>query len=342
MLSNLYHWFWKDENWLPAGYTWTDIEDGQYGYMDQRWDGGRVDTASGSWISDYSSLPASFHRTVGVFLSRVMGVRDHLRLKPDPNPILESFFQTQSQNPKEAQLSHLASQCGLSVRQTQHWFRRRRNQAQPNLTKKFCESSWRLFFYFSSSFGIFLAIYNDTMEQIIHHFIVIILLFISYCGNLLSFGGVTLLLHDVTDILLEASKMFLYAQWKHACEILFYIFAVMFIVNRLILFPTKIIYVFFYHFTWKPFFAYIFTFVLLIILQGLHVFWTYLVLQRIYLRIIYKEVCTKMTLVLASDPSILASQGHVNSKSNPREIGLAPPEATEIENKPCSTPHSYL
>ncbi|XP_056676935.1 ceramide synthase 4-like [Monodelphis domestica] len=164
---------------------------------------------------------------------------------------------------------------------------------------------------------------KDTMEQIIHHFIVIILLFISYCGNLLSFGGVTLLLHDVTDILLEASKMFLYAQWKHACEILFYIFAVMFIVNRLILFPTKIIYVFFYHFTWKPFFAYIFTFVLLIILQGLHVFWTYLVLQRIYLRIIYKEksdVRSDLEEQDTSDEQLEKTEKQMNQRLQANEV----------------------
>uniref|UniRef100_A0A5F8GHY6 Homeobox domain-containing protein n=1 Tax=Monodelphis domestica TaxID=13616 RepID=A0A5F8GHY6_MONDO len=247
MLSNLYHWFWKDENWLPAGYTWTDIEDANgVTYPHPKDLLATIPLAFMLVIVRYS-----FERTVGVLLSRVMGVRDHLRLKPDPNPILESFFQTQSQNPKEAQLSHLASQCHLSVRQTQRWFRRRRNQARPNLTKKFCESSWRLFFYFSSSFGIFLAIYNplktglyfcyllemsfyqsllltlpfdvkrkDTMEQIIHHFIVIILLFISYCGNLLSFGGVTLLLHDITDILLEVSHSLFSCQGAFRCHIL--------------------------------------------------------------------------------------------------------------------------
>ncbi|XP_044541307.1 ceramide synthase 4-like [Gracilinanus agilis] len=333
MLSNLYQWFWKDEHWLPSGYTWTDIED--------------VSGVTYPHPKDLlATLPLafilvivrySFERTIGVLLSRVMGVRDYLRLKPGPNPILESFFQTQSWNPKEAQLSRLASQCDLSVRQTQRWFRRRRNQERPNLTKKFCESSWRLFFYLSSSFGIFLTIYDekwfgdpktcfdrfpkqplktglycwyllemsfylsllltlpfdvkrkDTMAQVIHHFVAIILMFLSYCCNLLPFGALTLLLHDTTDILLEASKMLLYAHWKHACEIVFAIFAVMFIVTRLILFPTKIIYVSFYYFTWNLYFGYIFSLFLLTILQGLHVFWSYFILHISYLRIIYNK-----------------------------------------------------
>ncbi|XP_043834392.1 ceramide synthase 4-like [Dromiciops gliroides] len=327
MLANLYQWFWKDEYWLPPGYTWADMEDSNGVTYPHPKD--LLATIPLAFI--FVIIRYGFERNIAICLSKVMGVRDHPRLKAAPNPILESFFQTQSWNPQEDQLSHLASQCGLSVRETQRWFRQRRNQERPNLTKKFCESSWRFFFYFSSLFGGILTIYNetwfwestkcfegypkqplktgiycwylleisfyhsllltlpfdvkrkDTKEQVIHHFIVIALLFLSYCYNFMYFGTLILLLHDITDILLEACKMLHYAQWKLTCDILFIIFAVLFIVNRLILFPSKIIGMIFYsRDLLKPFFGFYLTIALLLVLQGLHVFWSYCILRLVY------------------------------------------------------------
>ncbi|XP_074061119.1 ceramide synthase 4-like isoform X1 [Macrotis lagotis] len=328
MLTSLYEWFWKDEYWFPPGYSWADTEDS--------------DGVTYPHPRDLlTSIPLAlvlmvirfgFERVIAMPLSRALGVRDRLRVKAAPNPILENFFQTHDKNPKEAQLNQLASQSGLSVRQAQRWFRRRRNQDRPLLSKKFCEACWRFLFYFSSSFGGFLVLYNETWlwepktcwdkypfqplqpamywwyllelgfylsllltlpfdikrkdlkEQVIHHFVTVILIGFSYSANLLRIGTLVLLLHDVSDFLMEACKMFNYAQWRHLCDTLFVIFALVFIVSRLILFPTKILYTTYYDtmVTFKPFFGYYFFNVLLMVLQVLHVFWSGLILRMVY------------------------------------------------------------
>ncbi|XP_068955768.1 ceramide synthase 4-like isoform X2 [Petaurus breviceps papuanus] len=261
-----------------------------------------------------------------------MGVRDGRRIKASHNPVLESFFHNQSQNPKEDQLSHLATRCNLSLRQVQRWFRHRRNQERPLLSMKFSEACWKFIVYFSCFFGGLLTVYNepwfwkpelcwegfpkqvlkpaiywwyllefaiylsllitlsfdvkrkDFKQQVIHHFSAIILIFFSYCSNYIRIGTLVMLIHDVSDIFLEAGKMASYAQWKNSSEIIFVIFTVVFLVSRLILFPCKVLHSTYYSSmdNHKPFFGYYFSNTLLMILQALNVFWSLLILHMFY------------------------------------------------------------
>ncbi|XP_043833786.1 ceramide synthase 4-like [Dromiciops gliroides] len=328
MLATLYESFWKSEYWIPPGYTWADLEDS--------------DGITYPHPKDLlAAIPLTFvliviryatERIIGLNLSKALGIHDPLRIKATPNPILESFFRTQNKNPKKDELNQLASQCSLSVRQVQRWFRRRRNQERPLMSKKFSEACWKFLFYSTSFFDGLLIFYNETWfgqpetvwngypkkplqpaiywwyllelsfylsllltlsldvkrkdfkEQVIHHFVTITLILFSYSANFVHIGALVLLLHDVSDIFMEACKMLIYAQWRQARDIMFILFALVFFVSRLILFPIKVLYTTYYTFltNYQVFFGYYFANALLMVLQGLNAFWFFLILRMFY------------------------------------------------------------
>ncbi|KAM4556815.1 ceramide synthase 2-like isoform 1-T1 [Fundulus diaphanus] len=125
---------------------------------------------------------------------------------------------------------------------------------------------------------------KDFKEQVIHHLATIFLLSFSYCANYIRIGTLVMLLHDSSDILLESAKMFNYgAGWRKTCDSLFVVFAVVFLVTRLVIFPSRII-----HTTlllsmevFEPFAGYYFFNVLLMVLQALHIFWAGLIIRMV-------------------------------------------------------------
>lgn len=86
-------------------------------------------------------------------------------------------------------------------------------------------------------------------------------------------------------IFLQSAKMFNYGTgWRKTCDTLFVVFAVVFLVTRLVIFPSKIL-----HTTlvlsmeaFEPFAGYYFFNVLLMVLQALHIFWAGLILRMVY------------------------------------------------------------
>ncbi|XP_048845039.1 ceramide synthase 2-like [Brienomyrus brachyistius] len=140
-------------------------------------------------------------------------------------------------------------------------------------------------FYWSLLFCVSVDIKRkDFKEQIIHHVAAIVLLGFSYCSNYVRIGTLVMLVHDSSDFLLESAKMFNYAGWRRTCDFLFVLFTVAFLVTRLVVFPSKII-----HTTlilsmdqFQPFFGFYFFNGLLLVLQGLHIFWAWLILRMVY------------------------------------------------------------
>lgn len=273
-----------------------------------------------------------FERFVALPLSRWMGIKDQIRRQMTPNPVLEKYFLRMGRRPVETQMVLLAAQCGLTLRQTQRWFRRRRNQQRPCLSKKFCEASWRFVFYQCSFVGgisvlyhepwlwtvslcwedypqqtLNLALYwwylvelgfyisllitlpfdikrKDFKEQVVHHFVALGLIAFSYSSNLLRIGSVVLIVHDSSDYLLEACKMFNYTHFRRVSNTLFIIFSLVFFYTRLIYFPTQVIYSTLFDSIKDsgPFFGYYYFNILLLILLILNVYWFCLITRMIF------------------------------------------------------------
>ncbi|XP_077955186.1 ceramide synthase 2 isoform X2 [Gasterosteus aculeatus] len=289
---------WRQEYWLPPGVTWRDVE--------QLADSDRprphdlliaLPLALG-----FVALRYVFESFFAPPMGRCLGVKNRLQVTAAPHPRLESFYTRRSRQPTQSEIVTLMSLCGKTQRQIETWFRLRRNQDRPPLTKKFAEAAWRFFFYLTAFVAGLACLIDspwfwdrrecwsqypvqDFKEQVIHHLATIFLLSFSYCANYIRIGTLVMLLHDSSDILLESAKMFNYGTgWRKTCDTLFVVFAVAFLVTRLVIFPSKIL-----HTTlvlsieeFQPFFGYYLFNVLLMVLQALHIFWAGLIIRMVY------------------------------------------------------------
>ncbi|XP_068109372.1 ceramide synthase 2 isoform X2 [Hyperolius riggenbachi] len=137
-------------------------------------------------------------------------------------------------------------------------------------------------FYWSLLFRVAFDVKRkDFKEQIVHHVATIVLISFSWCANYIRVGTLVLVIHDASDFFLESAKMFNYAGWQETCNNIFVVFAVVFIVTRIIIFPFWIL-----HCTWvypcevyPPFFGYYFFNGMLWVLQCLHIFWAYTIVR---------------------------------------------------------------
>ncbi|XP_032392464.1 ceramide synthase 2 isoform X2 [Etheostoma spectabile] len=310
MFDTLYEWFWWERIWLPVNLTWADLEDRE----------GRV-YAKASHL--YVTVPYSFafllirylfERWIATPIAVSVGIKQRVHLKAGDNPILEHYYITQCRNPAQKDIDGLSKKSSLSVRQVERWFRRRRSQDLPGVLKKFREASWRFVFYLLAFIGGIVALYDsmlesqywyyileisfygslllsvafdvkrkDFKEQIIHHLATLVLLSFSWCVNYIRIGTLVMVVHDASDVLLESAKLTNYAKWEKTCQSLFVLFAIVFMVTRLIIFPFWLI-----HCTWvypiqhyPAFFGYYFFNVMLVVLLCLHIFWAYLILCMI-------------------------------------------------------------
>lgn len=136
-------------------------------------------------------------------------------------------------------------------------------------------------FYWSLTFSQFTDNKRkDFWQMFAHHVITLVLISFSWVCNIHRVGSLMLVVHDCADIFMEAAKALKYAKLQKACDVVFGIFTITWIVTRLMMFP-RLIYACVFQSQQEFFPVMIIFYCLLIMLQGLHVFWTYLIFQVI-------------------------------------------------------------
>ncbi|XP_067410142.1 ceramide synthase 2-like [Emydura macquarii macquarii] len=146
MVLSLDKWFWWHEYWFPAGFSWEDMKES----ADISYPKPRDLLLIIPCVLVLIGIRYLFRRFIALPIGRKLGVRDKVRLKPEPNPLLEKFYTMHSKKPNEGQLISLSKQCDLPTRNVERWFRCRRNQDRPSLTTKFCSASWSSLCYIIS------------------------------------------------------------------------------------------------------------------------------------------------------------------------------------------------
>eukprot|EP00794_Sanderia_malayensis_P003171 gene3171-3641_t len=237
---------WKEDFWLPAGFTWEDLKSSEAVRRPQ------IDEL-------YIVLPVAilllvvrflFERFVARPLCQHIGIEDKPRKAPLPNVICERVYKTVTKFPDENVIKGLCQQLEWSEYQVKLWFTRRRNFAKLPLMRKATES-WHKDWFLSSDhwfigyikeqnldadirwyYIIELAFYfsllssilvdnkrKDFWEMTIHHFATILLIGTSFVVGHYRIGAVIIVVHDVADFWLENPKyMICYcSRASHAC-----------------------------------------------------------------------------------------------------------------------------
>lgn len=119
---------------------------------------------------------------------------------------------------------------------------------------------------------------KDFWQMFSHHVITIMLISFSWICNIHRVGSLFMAIHDCADIFLEGAKALRYAKFTKLCDSTFGIFVMTWIVTRLGFFP-RILYACLFQTLLPIYPGYFFLNILLIILQCLHLFWTYLIFQ---------------------------------------------------------------
>ncbi|CAI6349318.1 unnamed protein product [Macrosiphum euphorbiae] len=142
--------FWSPDIWLPPNTQWSDLEPND-----------RVQ------YTDHRHLIYPLPMAVVVLLIRYLlekycfspfglslGIKSTKPKKVPNNDLLEDMFARNSKwNHKE--VVGLAKRLDWTERQVERWLRLRRAQDRPSTLIKFCESSWRCFYYtFSFHYGL--------------------------------------------------------------------------------------------------------------------------------------------------------------------------------------------
>lgn len=140
-------YFWADKFWLPPNTTWSILDRNETNFYPH---------SSDLWIP----LPLAvflfllrllWERFVALPVGRYYNLSETCLKRPKFNEVLESHFKKNRKVlPSKLTMKQLTEQLGMSEREIERWWRRRRVQDKPSEMQRFRETSWRFLFYFLS------------------------------------------------------------------------------------------------------------------------------------------------------------------------------------------------
>lgn len=145
-----------------------------------------------------------------------------------------------------------------------------------------------LAFYWSLCFSQFFDVKRkDFWEMFLHHVATIALIMFSWTTHFVRMGTLVMIVHDCSDPLLELAKLLRYANHNKVSEAVLVVFTPIWVISRCVVFPgwilqSTIFDALRYSDHRQVFPAYYIFNGLLIILQCLHIFWTYLLFKAIH------------------------------------------------------------
>ncbi|XP_067649176.1 ceramide synthase 2-like [Haliotis asinina] len=143
-------------------------------------------------------------------------------------------------------------------------------------------------FYWCLLFTLFYDVKRkDFWEMATHHMITMLLLYFSWITNYVRVGTLVLVVHDASDHWMAGAKMAKYLKKQMLCEVLFFIFIVIWVYCRLYLYPFRILKT--TYFEVHDYIAvgtcfWLFNF-MLAALQVLHIVWTCFILRVIVIKV---------------------------------------------------------
>ncbi|XP_061893930.1 ceramide synthase 5 isoform X3 [Entelurus aequoreus] len=354
-MAALSAWFWNERFWLPHNVTWADLAQQAPGVEYPK--AGHLFAALPLALGIFA-MRLLFERFVASACARSLHIHPDVARRAPPNAVLEKVFTSITKSPEPRHLDGLSKQLDWEVRKVQRWFRQRRNQDKPSVHAKFCESMWRLTFYlciFTYGFqflwqtpwmwdtrhcwygypyqvmtpGLYryyvaeLAFYwslmfsqftdirrKDFLAMLAHHLVTVGLISFSYANNM-------------------AAKLANYAKYQRLCDFLFIVFSVAFFITRLVIYPLWVLNSTMFE-SWAivgPFPSWWLFNVLLLVLQVLHVIWSYLIARIAIKAVLRGKVCSDVRSDVESSSEDESpreengANGHCAARSRPQNHG---------------------
>uniref|UniRef100_A0A8C3QI21 Ceramide synthase 3 n=1 Tax=Cyanoderma ruficeps TaxID=181631 RepID=A0A8C3QI21_9PASS len=230
ILKTLNSWFWWENIWMPLNCSWADFVD-------------RDGLVFPKPHQLYATIPYAFvlliirffsERYVARPLAKALGIKNVRRVKPQPNPVLETHLLLTLFHFLQSEIKGLAKKCNCTVHLVEKWFRRRRNLEIPTVLQKFQEKPWfydiwqtwvgypfqtllpSQYWYYMAEIGFYWSLIftlgidikrKDFMAHVIHHLAAIGLMSGSWCGNYVRLGTLVMFVHDTADFWLEVTLL---------------------------------------------------------------------------------------------------------------------------------------